>query len=263
MLPKEMILSNNNGPMIELIDISKDYGKTLAVDSLDLSIDRGEFFGFLGPNGAGKTTTIKMITGLAKPTGGRVLVDGIDVQKEPEKAKRIVGYIPDSPYIYDKLTGREFLNLVGGLYDMPDELVKSRIEWLFELFGIDNWGDDFAGEYSHGMRQKIVMASAFLHNPDLIVIDEPMVGLDPQSQRLVKDILLKLVDRGATVFMSTHTLGVAAELCSRIGLISTGRLIEILPGASTENLERKILEITGGIREVFFPEDLDNEIIEG
>ncbi len=241
--------------MIEVLAVSKNYGKTLAVDRLDLTVAKGEFFGFLGPNGAGKTTTIKMITGLARPTEGVVLVKGIDVQRAPEEAKRVVGYIPDSPYIYDKLTGREFLNLVGGLYDMPQRLVESRIEWLFELFGIEDWGDDYAGEYSHGMRQKVVMASALLHDPEIIVIDEPMVGLDPQAQRLAKDIMLRLVERGTTIFMSTHTLSVAAELCSRVGLISHGRLIETIEGASAEALERRILEITGGERAVFFPEE--------
>ncbi|HHS50152.1 MAG TPA: ABC transporter ATP-binding protein [candidate division Zixibacteria bacterium] len=246
---------NADTPMIEFGEVSKQFAKTLAVDSLNLTIPKGEFFGFLGPNGAGKTTTIKMITGLAKPTNGKVLINGIDVQEEPERAKSIIGYIPDSPYIYDKLTGREFLNLVGGLYNMPKEHVESRIEWLFELFGVDGWGDDFAGEYSHGMRQKIVMASALLHDPELIVIDEPMVGLDPQAQRLAKDILLKLVERGKTIFMSTHTLSVAAELCSRIGLISHGKLIEKLGGTSAESLERRILEITGGERTVFFPDE--------
>jgi len=241
--------------VISLENLRKCFGETVAVDCLNLEIDSREIFGFLGPNGAGKTTTIKMITGLIKPTDGRVLVSGLDVQKTPEKAKRLMGYIPDTPYIYDRLTGREFLNLVGGLYDMPSDLVRSRIDWLFELFGVDSWGDDFAGEYSHGMRQKIVMASALLHDPDIIIIDEPMVGLDPQSQRLVKDVFLELVKRGKTVFMSTHTLSVAAELCTRIGLLSHGELIEILPSASMEELERKILDITGGERKVFFPKE--------
>ncbi len=238
--------TNKTSKIIEMTGLTKRFGKTLAVDSLDLTIDRGELFGFLGPNGAGKTTTIKMITGLVKPTSGSVEVDGHDVQSEPEKAKSVIGYIPDTPYLYDRLTGREFLDLVGGLYDMPKAAVESRIEWLFELFGIEGWGDDFAGEYSHGMRQKIVMASALLHDPELIVIDEPMVGLDPQSQRLVKDVLIELVSRGKTVFMSTHTLSVAAELCTRIGLISKGKLMETLPTASSEELERRILKITGG-----------------
>jgi len=247
--------TNTTSKIIEMTGLTKRFSKTLAVDSLDLTIDRGELFGFLGPNGAGKTTTIKMITGLVKPTSGSVEVDGHDVQSEPEKAKSVIGYIPDTPYLYDRLTGREFLDLVGGLYDMPKAAVESRIEWLFELFGIEGWGDDFAGEYSHGMRQKIVMASALLHDPELIVIDEPMVGLDPQSQRLVKDVLIELVSRGKTVFMSTHTLSVAAELCTRIGLISKGKLMETLPTASSEELERRILKITGGERKVFFPED--------
>ena len=248
-------MTESNAPMVDIDGVTKRFKKTVAVDNLSLDIPRGEFFGFLGPNGAGKTTTIKMITGLLQPTDGNVRVAGIDVGENPEDAKQRIGYIPDSPYIYDKLTGREFLNLVGGLYDMPRKKIISRVDWLFELFGIESWGDDFAGEYSHGMRQKIVMASALLHDPELIVIDEPMVGLDPQSQRLVKDILSRLVERGTTIFMSTHTLSVAAELCGRIGLISRGRLIETIPGATETELERRILEITGGERRVFFPEE--------
>ena len=241
--------------MISLDNVSKKYIQTLAVDNLNLRIDKGEFFGFLGPNGAGKTTTIKMITGLIKPTKGKVTVGGFDIQEEPERAKSILGYIPDTPYIYDRLTAREFLSLVGGLYDMPRELTESSIEWLFELFNVGDWGDDFAGEYSHGMRQKIVMASALIHDPDLLVIDEPMVGLDPQSQRLVKDIMLELVNRGKTIFMSTHTLSVASELCSRVGLIAKANLIETTETTSAEDLEKRILEITGGERRVFFPEE--------
>lgn len=245
----------NDKSIVILDNVSKRYIQTLAVDSLDLTVKRGEFFGFLGPNGAGKTTTIKMITGLIKPTEGKVYVGEYNIQEQPEKAKSLLGYIPDTPYIYDRLTAREFLNLVGGLYDMPRELVESRIEWLFELFDVGTWGDDFAGEYSHGMRQKIVMASALLHDPDLLVIDEPMVGLDPQSQRLVKDIMLELVNRGKTIFMSTHTLSVASELCTRIGLIAKGKLIETISATTLDNLEKRILEITGGERRVFFPED--------
>ncbi len=245
----------NDKSIVILDNVSKRYIQTLAVDSLDLTVKRGEFFGFLGPNGAGKTTTIKMITGLIKPTKGKVYVGEYNIQEQPEEAKSLLGYIPDTPYIYDRLTAREFLNLVGGLYDMPRESVESRIEWLFELFDVGTWGDDFAGEYSHGMRQKIVMASALLHDPDLLIIDEPMVGLDPQSQRLVKDIMLELVSRGKTIFMSTHTLSVASELCTRIGLIAKGELIETINATTLAHLEKRILEITGGERRVFFPED--------
>lgn len=241
--------------IIELSNLTKRYGDTLAVDNLTLNIERGELFGYLGPNGAGKTTTIKMITGLTKPTAGVVKIAGIDIQKEPERAKKIIGFIPDLPYIYDRLTGREFLNLVGGLFGMERELIENRIDWLFELFEVGDWGDNFAGEYSHGMRQKIVMASALMHDPELLVIDEPMVGLDPVSQRLVKDILLELVGKGVTVFLSTHTLSIAAELCTKIGLISKGKLIETLPSAPESELEKMILEITGGERKVFFPDE--------
>lgn len=242
-------------PIVIMDGVSKSYIQTLAVDNLNLRINRGEFFGFLGPNGAGKTTTIKMITGLIKPSKGTVIVGGKNIQEEPEEAKSILGYIPDTPYIYDRLTAREFLHLVGGLYDMPRELIESRIDWLFDLFDVGAWGDNFAGEYSHGMRQKIVMASALLHDPELLVVDEPMVGLDPQSQRLVKDIMLELVKRGKTIFMSTHTLSDASELCTRIGLIAKAELIDSIEATSVEDLEKRILEITGGERRVFFPED--------
>jgi len=240
--------------IIQIIDVTKKFGDKTAVDNLNLEIEKGQFFGFLGPNGAGKTTTIKMITGLIKPTKGNVKIAGIDVQENPESAKSIQGYIPDSPYIYGRLTGREFLQFVAGLYNMTPKLAEQRIEWLFDLFGIEGWGDNFAGQYSHGMRQKVVMAAALIHDPKVIVIDEPMVGLDPQSQRLVKNILSELIKRGVTIFMSTHTLSVAAELCSRVGLISNGKLIEILPSMTENELESRILEITGGERKVFFPE---------
>ena len=240
--------------IIQIIDVTKKFGDKTAVDNLNLEIEKGQFFGFLGPNGAGKTTTIKMITGLIKPTKGNVKIAGIDVQENPESAKSIQGYIPDSPYIYGRLTGREFLQFVAGLYNMTPKLAKQKIEWLFDLFGIEGWGDNFAGQYSHGMRQKVVMAAALIHDPKVIVIDEPMVGLDPQSQRLVKNILSELIKRGVTIFMSTHTLSVAAELCSRVGLISNGKLIEILPSMTENELESRILEITGGERKVFFPE---------
>ncbi len=177
---------------------------------------------------------------------------------QPQKAKRLIGYIPDNPYIYDRLTGREFLELVGSLYGMDRKTIHERIEWLFDLFGVEGWGDDFAAEYSHGMRQKIIMASAIMHDPALVVIDEPMVGLDPQSQRLVKGVLRKLVERGTSVFMSTHTLPVAEELCTRIGIIHRGRLMKIgtleqlradakMEGRSLEEL---FVHLTGGEREI-------------
>ncbi|MBN2542755.1 ABC transporter ATP-binding protein [bacterium] len=248
--------------MIKFENVTKKYGDTVAVEDLTMDIAKGEIFGFLGPNGAGKTTTIKMITGLLRPTRGTVHLNGIDVTKEPEKAKQIVGYVPDNPFIYERLTGREFLHLVGGLYNMDPDTIQKRLEWLCDLFGIGDWGDFIAAEYSHGMQQKVVMASALIHAPDIIVIDEPMVGLDPQSQKLVKDILKKLADRGNTIFMSTHTLSVAEEVCTEIGIINKGNLMkrgtldELREDAEMEgkSLEELFLSLTGGEKEVWFLE---------
>ena len=244
--------------LLEIKNFTKRYGDVVAVDNLNLSVDRGELFGFLGPNGAGKTTTIKTIVGLLRPDEGRITIGGYDIVAQPEQAKRLIGYIPDNPYIYDRLTGREFLELVGSLYGMDKKLIQERIEFLFDLFGIEEWGDEYAAEYSHGMRQKVIMASAIMHDPALIVIDEPMVGLDPQSQRLVKGVMRKLIERGTAIFMSTHTLSVAEEVCTRIGIIYKGRLMKLgtleqlradarMEGKSLEDL---FVALTGGEREI-------------
>jgi ABC-2 type transport system ATP-binding protein len=245
-------------PILTLSNISKSYGKTLAVDNVSFDLKKGELFGFLGPNGAGKTTTIKMISGLLRPDSGTITVGGIDVVKNPREAKQKMGYIPDNPYIYDRLTGREFLELVGSLYKMDKEKIVKRIEWLFELFSVEGWGDYYAAEYSHGMRQKIIMASALLHEPEIVVIDEPMVGLDPQSQHLVKGVFKKLVERGITVLMSTHTIHIAEELCSKIGIIFKGKLLkigsfeELKADAENQNLtlEQYFVHITGSEKEI-------------
>ncbi len=244
--------------IVEIKNLTKRFDEVVAVNRLNLNIESGELFGFLGPNGAGKTTTIKIIVGLLHPDEGSVSIDGFDVVKNPEKAKKHIGYIPDNPYIYDRLTGREFLELVGSLYGMNRKLITERIEWLFELFGIEDWGDDYAAEYSHGMRQKIIMASAIMHDPKLIMIDEPMVGLDPQSQRLVKGVLKKLSERGISIFMSTHTLSVAEELCTRIGIIHKGELLKLgtLEQLRTDakmggkSLEELFVKLTGGERKI-------------
>jgi len=244
--------------IIQIDNITKKFGSMVAVDSLNISLDKGELFGFIGPNGAGKTTTIKMIVGLLRPDIGTITIEDNNVVEKPSDAKRVIGYIPDNPYIYDRLTGREFLELVGSLYGMKRKLILERIDWLFDLFSIENWGDDFAAEYSHGMRQKVIMASAIMHDPKLVVIDEPMVGLDPQSQRLVKGILKKLTERGITVFMSTHTLSVAEELCTKIGIIHKGKLLKIgaldklRSDAQMENksLEELFVKLTGGEKEI-------------
>lgn len=240
--------------MIEIIKVNKSFGEKKAVSDLSLEVRRGEFFAFLGPNGAGKTTTIKMITGLLRPDSGTVRICGIDVSRNPEGAKMKTGYIPDSPYLYEKLTAREYLQFTGGLYRMTKEKIEDKTERLFELFGMNGWADSRCEEYSHGMRQKVIFCSAFLHEPEVLVVDEPMVGLDPQSARLVKDLLKTLTARGTTVFISTHTLSVAEELCDRVGIVNKGELIAVgsideLRGGSEaagDNLEKLFLALTGG-----------------
>jgi ABC-2 type transport system ATP-binding protein len=253
--------------MIEIENISKSFGKKVAVDDISLTVNKGEFFGFLGPNGAGKTTTIKILTGLLRPDKGTAKIAGIDVARNPDGAKAKIGYIPDSPYLYEKLTGREFLEFCGGLYGVPQARIQSQIEWLFNLFGMDGWVDRRCEEYSHGMRQKVVFGSAFVHDPEVLIIDEPMVGLDPQSMRLIKDVLKLYASRGTTVFVSTHLLSVAEELCDRIGIINNGRLVatgtisELRKAAVSEgeNLEGLFLELTGGPRPANLPPGVDSE----
>ena len=234
--------------MIELRNLVKKFGSFAAVDGLNLTIPRGQFFGFLGPNGAGKTTTIKMLTGLYEPTSGACLVNGHDIRREPLEAKRAFGYVPDQPYLYEKLSGREFLFFVGGLFELPPELIQSRIEELVKRFELERFIDKRAEEYSQGMRQRIVLSSALLHDPLVLIIDEPLVGLDPRSARLVKDTLKQKTREGTTVFMSTHLLEIVEELCDRIAIIKDGRLIhdETQTAARTFNgqLEAIFLELT-------------------
>jgi len=239
--------------MIKISNLTKRYGDHIAVNDLNLEINSGELFGFLGPNGAGKTTTIRMLTGILRPTEGKVEVDGLDVQKQPDQAKRIMGYIPDDPYLYDRLTAREHLQFIGGLYGMTEAEVAKRSEELFATFSMDGWVDKRCEEYSHGMRQKLVFSSAFLHQPKILIVDEPMVGLDPQSSRLVKDLMKMYAQKGNTVFISTHVLSVAEELCDRIGIIHRGRLIEVgtlnqlksRAANANGNLESLFLDLTG------------------
>ena len=211
--------------MIELTGVSKQFGDVTAVKDLNLSVSKGELFGFIGPNGAGKTTTINMIVGLLRPSSGRVTVDGVDVQMDPEKAKSKVGYIPDSPFIYNSLTGREFLWFVGSLYKMKESEIADGIGKLFEYMEIGRWADSRAEEYSHGMRQKIVICSALLHDPEVVLVDEPMVGLDPKSARKVKAAFIDRAQNGSAVFVSTHSLPVAEEICTRVGLIDKGEMV--------------------------------------
>jgi len=241
--------------MIKISGLQKKYGDHVAVDDLNLNIGAGELFGFLGPNGAGKTTTIKMITGILKPTSGEVFIANLDMQKYPEKTKNQIGYIPDAPYLYDRLTAREHLQFVGGLYNLDMEQIAARSNELFGIFGMNGWVDKRCEEFSHGMRQKLVFCSALLHQPKVLVVDEPMVGLDPQSARLVKDLMKQYTLKGNTVFISTHVLSIAEELCDRIGIINKGKLIAIgtLAELKTQaaqgdiNLETLFLNLTESI----------------
>ncbi len=205
--------------------ITKMFGKVTAVADLDLTVQWGELYGFLGPNGAGKTTTIRMLNGLLKPTRGRVTIGGVDMAEDPIAAKRMIGHVPDRGYIYERLTGREFLAFVAGLYEMEARDARSRIEELVELFSLGEMAEDLIGGYSHGNRQRLIFAASMLHRPRVIIIDEPMVGLDPRGARIVKDMLRRLAGEGAAVFISTHTLPVAEELCGRVGIINHGKLI--------------------------------------
>jgi ABC-2 type transport system ATP-binding protein len=238
--------------MLQINNLVKKFGSFTAVDGITINVGRGELYGFLGQNGAGKTTTIKMITGIYAPTMGTILVDGIDITKNPLKAKSCIGYVPDQPFLYDKLTGREFLYFSGGLYNLDKKIISAKIEELVELLNIESWLDKRTEEYSQGMKQRITIASALIHDPKLIILDEPMVGLDPQSAVLVKNILKKKVAEGAAVFVSTHSLSFAEEVCSKIGIIKHGKMIyedrrdaiETIKATLNSNFEEVFLELT-------------------
>lgn len=216
---------NEECNVIEIRNMTKLFGETLAVDNLTLTISQGEFFSILGPNGAGKTTTLKIVTGLLRPTEGTVSINGLDVTAQATEAKKLISFIPDVPYVYEKLTGREFLHFIGEVYDMNKEDYTEKTDHLLGLFHIEDYGNQLMESYSHGMKQKVVICSALLHDPKIIIIDEPMVGLDPKSIRLVKDILRNHANKGTTIFMSTHTLDLAEEVSDRIGIIHKGRLV--------------------------------------
>jgi ABC-2 type transport system ATP-binding protein len=211
--------------MIELRDVTKKFGNFTAVDNVSVRIPPGEFFGFLGPNGAGKTTTIKMMAGLFAPTSGQILINGFDVVKEPLKAKSFTSYVPDQPFLYDKLTGREFLYFIGGLYKMQKKEVTRKIEEVIGHFEIGEWVDKRTEDYSQGMRQRVTIAAALIHEPKVLIIDEPMVGLDPKSAKIVRETLHQMAGSGVSIFMSTHSLPIAEELCDRVGFIKDGRLV--------------------------------------
>jgi ABC-2 type transport system ATP-binding protein len=213
--------------MIELRNLSKRFDRTLAVDDLNLNIAAGEIFGFIGPNGAGKTTTIRMMGGLLMPTAGSIRIDGISMVEAPVEVKKRLGFIPDRPYLYEKLTGMEFMNFSGDLYGINDTAIQDKSEELLKMFALFNWRHELIEAYSHGMKQRLIIAAALLHDPKVIIVDEPMVGLDPAAVKMVKGILRQLALNGKTIFMSTHTLSVAENLCDRIGIIHKGSLIAL------------------------------------
>jgi ABC-2 type transport system ATP-binding protein len=239
--------------MIRLTGLSKQYGSFVAVDDIDLHVPEGELFGFLGPNGAGKTTTLRMIAGILKPTAGRVEIGGVDLAVDPIKAKAKLGFIPDRPFIYEKLTGAEFLRFVAGLYDQHGAQVEHRARELLALFDLEEWRDELVESYSHGMRQKLIISSAFVHRPEVIVVDEPHVGLDPKAIKILRDLFREYAARGHTIMMSTHTLATAESLCDRIGIIVNGRMHALgtmaeLRGSTTyggSGLEEIFLKLTG------------------
>ena len=213
--------------MIQLEHLSKKYGDYTAVEDLNLSIAKGEIFGFIGPNGAGKTTTIKMIGGILEPTDGSVIIGGVDMQQQPEKAKKKIGFIPDRPYLYEKLTGMEFLRFTADLYGVTDERFHEKAAENLNMFALADWSHELIESYSHGMKQRLIMSAALLHDPEVIIVDEPMVGLDPVAILLVKKLFRRLAQAGVTIFMSTHTLQIAQETCDRIGIINRGELIAV------------------------------------
>jgi ABC-2 type transport system ATP-binding protein len=233
--------------MIELHEVTKKYGTTLAVDRLSLRLEPGELFAFLGPNGAGKTTTIKLITGLLFPTSGSVRVGGFDLQQEGDKARQLIAYVPDQPFLYEKLTGREFLQFIADMYGMPRDEGRRRMDEVIELFELDPFVDDLTERYSHGMRQRTVFAAAILHRPRVLITDEPTVGLDPRSIRLLKDLLRAEARRGTTVFLSSHSLDIVEQLADRIGIVDHGRLVS----CGTLDALRKQAALDGSLEDVF------------
>ena len=233
--------------MIEVSNLTKKYGEFTAVDDISLQVRRGEIFGFLGPNGAGKTTTIRILAGLSLPTSGEVRVDGLDVVKEGLRIKAMTGYVPDRPFLYEKLTGRELLQFVANLYRRDWRDCEARAMELLRYFDIEKWADARIENLSHGMKQKLVLVSALVHDPALLIIDEPMVGLDALAQRQVKVLFRRLAEEKKTVFLTTHTLSVAEAVCDRIAIINHGKIVAEGTTAELKSdraLEDAFLELT-------------------
>jgi ABC-2 type transport system ATP-binding protein len=239
--------------VIRLTDLVKRYGKFTAVAGIDLQVAQGELCGLLGPNGAGKTTTIRMIAGILRPSAGTVEVAGYNMHTDPLEAKHRMGYIPDRPFVYDKLTGGEFLRFAAALYGQEGRGVERRIDELRELFELTPWKDELTESYSHGMRQKLIISGALVHRPAVIVVDEPMVGLDPKAAKILKDLFREYTRRGHTIMMSTHTLEVAETLCDRVAIIAKGTIracgtmeeLRRSADAGTQGLEQIFLRLTG------------------
>jgi ABC-2 type transport system ATP-binding protein len=234
--------------MIDLKNLTKKYSGFTAVKNLNLLIPEGEIFGFIGPNGAGKTTTINMVGGILSPTSGSVSICGIDMAKNPEDAKRKIGFIPDRPYLYEKLTAMEFLKFTADLYDVAEDTFMAKSKKLLDQFFLADWSNDLIESYSHGMKQRLVMTAALLHDPEVIVVDEPMVGLDPVAIKMVKDLFQRLASSGVTIFMSTHTLQVAEDICDRIGIIHKGLMIAT---GTTEELTRDLSAEDANLEHIF------------
>ena len=240
--------------MIAIHDLVKQYGAFTAVDRVNIDVAPGEIHGFLGPNGAGKTTTLRMIAGLLKPTAGRVVVNGHDLAGEPEAAKASFGFIPDRPFIYEKLTAGEFLRFHGGLYGVNGGDVMRRVHEMLDLFELRKWENELVESFSHGMKQRLVMSAAFLHRPRAVAVDEPMVGLDPRGARLIKDVFRRMAANGVALLMSTHTLEVAQEVCHRVSIINKGRIVasgtvdevRAIAGGEDDQLTSVFLKLTGG-----------------
>jgi len=240
--------------MITLEHLVKQYGRFTAVDDISLDVPAGELHGFLGPNGAGKSTTFRMVAGLLKPTAGRVLIGGADLARDPERAKARLGFIPDRPFIYEKLTAGEFLRFHGGLFGMHDGASRERARDMLALFELSSWEDQLVESFSHGMKQRLVMAAAFMHRPRAVLVDEPMVGLDPRGAQLIKAIFRRMTADGVAILMSTHTLEVAEEMCDRVSIVLKGRIIaqgtveelRARSGNRDEQLTALFLRLTGG-----------------
>lgn len=234
--------------MIRIVDLHKQYGRLAAVDGLNLEVPRGEIFGFLGPNGAGKTTTIRVMMGILRATSGQVYLDGHDIERAPEQAKAVAGFIPDRPFIYEKLSAREFLNFAGKLRRMPSERLERRTAEVLEHFELLHCRDELVESFSHGMKQRLVLCAALLHEPRVLIIDEPMVGMDPKGARTLKDLFRSVAKAGTAVFLSTHSISVAEEICHRVGIIQKGRLIA---SGTMAELYRRSNSIDSSLEDVF------------